>query len=264
MGALAELEVAVQAAREAGAIALDHAARGVELQWKGERDVVTAADLAAQRRIIDRITEAFPGDLVVAEEGRPLPEGEVAGHRRWYVDPVDGTTNFLKGRHWWGVAIAYCDTDDRLVAGATYLPALDELFAAAAGHGATCNGAPIRCSQVDDLGQALCVTGFPGSSAMLEVSQRNLSIWQRLLPKVLSLRATGAVAGDWCSVACGQADAAWTLGVGRWDIAAGIVIAREAGAVVTDLDGAPMHKPATAGVAASPGIHADLLELLSG
>jgi fructose-1,6-bisphosphatase/inositol monophosphatase family enzyme len=256
--------VAVRAAREAGEVAMKHRRAGVQAEFKGVRDVVTAADREAQSVIAARIAEAFPDDGIVGEEGSPPEEAEVVGRRRWYVDPIDGTSNYLKGRYWWGVSIGFCDADDVLSAGAVYLPALGELYTAARGRGAACNGEPIRCSSVTELGHALCSSGFPGAASHLGWSNRNLEAWRDAMGSVLSLRVTGAVAPDWCAVAAGRSDASWTLRVGRWDIAAGIVIAREAGARVTDLDGADIQGPATAGVAAAPGIHGPLLELLAG
>lgn len=259
-----ELEVALAAARAGGAVALDHAARGVRAEWKGAGDLVTAADRAVQEHIVAAVREAFPGDAIVGEEDGPLAEEHVAGTRRWYVDPIDGTSNYLKGRHWWAVSVAYCDPEDRITAGVVHLPVLGETFAAARGAGATRNGEPIRCSPVTHLSEALCCSGFPGAEAMRPVSERNLEAWARVMREVLSVRAMGAVAADWCAVACGMADGSWTMGVGRWDIAAGTIIAREAGATVTDLDGIVMQGPGTAGIAATPAIHVDLLALING
>lgn len=254
-----ELEVAVTAARQAGDLALDLRARGLSAEWKARHDLVTEADRASQQRIADIIARAFPSDGLVGEEGAPPPETEVRGTRRWYVDPVDGTTNFLKDGHWWGVSVAFCDADDRIVAGAVYLPDLARLYAASDGHGATCDGERIRCSDVDALDKALCASGFPTGDDVVDASDANLAVWRRLMRSAQSLRATGAVAPDWCSVASGQTDGAWTLRVGRWDIAAAALIAREAGARVTDLDGNELRGPATAGIAATPGVHAALL-----
>ncbi len=260
--ASSELDVCVSAAREAGGIALDHRATGVRAEWKAARDVVTAADRAAESRIAEIIAAAWPDDLIVGEEGAPAPEAVVAGRRRWYVDPIDGTTNYVKGRSWFGVSVAFCDVDDRITAGAVNMPALGDLYAAASGHGATRNGEPIRCSDVTDISEALCCSGFPGAASMSETSERNIEVWRQVLRVALSVRATGAIAPDWCTVADGQSEASWTLRAGRWDIAAGILIAREAGAVVTDLAGAALEGPANAGIAAAPGIHPTLLSIV--
>ena len=259
----AELDVALEAARNGGRIALEHAARGVRAEWKGAGDLVTAADRAVQEAISSGISAAFPSDIIVGEEGDPPPEEAVRGARRWYVDPIDGTSNYLKGRRWWGVSIAYCDADDRIAAGVVHLPALGETFAGARGAGATRNGEPIRCSPVVDLAEALCCSGFPGAESMRAASEHNLGPWGRVMRRALSMRATGAVAPDWCAVAAGLADGSWTLGGGRWDLAAGTIIAREAGATVTDLDGIALYGPGTAGIVATPGIHAELLALVN-
>lgn len=259
-----ELDLAVRAAEEGGRLAAERLTQGVRAEWKASRDLVTEADRASQARITQLIAEVFPADAVVGEEGSPPAEEVVAGTRRWYVDPIDGTTNFLKGRPWWGVSVAFCDADDDITAGAVYLPVLEQMYAAAAGHGATRNGRPIRCSGVTDLEQALCASGFPTSESAVAASESNLAAWHDLLRRVMSLRVTGAVAPDWASVASGETDGAWAVSVGRWDIAAGALIAREAGARVTDLAGGALRGPATAGLVAAPGIHAQLLEIVAG
>lgn len=258
-----ELDIALAAAHAAGALALEYRAQGVDAEWKGVGDLVTAADRAAEDLIREHIAATFPGDMIVGEEGLLVPEHDVSGRRRWYVDPIDGTTNYLKGRHWWAVSIGFCDTDDTLAAGVVHLPVLEETYAAARGNGATRNDEPIHASAVTDLSEALCTSGFPGAVSYAQVSSRNIEVWEAVMHRALSLRAMGAIAPDFCAVADGRADAAWTLGVERWDIAAGTIIAHEAGAVITDLEGAALSGPGRQALVAAPGIHAALLDLIT-
>lgn len=260
-----EVDVARAAVVRGSEVALEYARAGVRAEWKAVGDVVTAADRAVQSTITEVIAAAYPDDVVVGEEGGPPPsEATLAGVRRWYVDPIDGTSNFLKGRHWWGVSVGFCAADDVLTAGAIALPVLGELFSATRGGGALRNDEPVTCSAVTDFAEALCTSGFPGAAALAEHSEANLEAWRAVLRRALSVRATGAIAPDWCDVACGRSEGSWTRTVGRWDIAAATVIAREAGAVVTDLTGTPITGPAASGLAAAPGIHAELLALVTG
>jgi myo-inositol-1(or 4)-monophosphatase len=252
-----ELEVARDAAHAAGQLLAGLFLQGVQIEHKGDRDLVSVADREAEALIRDRIAAAFPDDLVVGEEGEDVTRAAAAGRRRWYVDPLDGTTNFLKGRRWWGVAIGFCDADDAMRAAVVHLPCWDETFAAARGGGATCNGAPIRCSRVTRLRDALVTSGFSGTDG-----GNNVDRWGRVLREALAVRANGAIAPDLCAVARGTSDGLWTLRAGPWDVAAGMLIAAEAGAAVTDLEGTPVAGPVQALIVAAPGIADALRDLI--
>lgn len=254
-----ELQVALAGAHAAGGLLLELFHAGVETEEKGDRDLVSVADRDAERLVREHIAAVFPNDLVVGEEGEVVSRADAAGRRRWYVDPLDGTTNFLKGRRWWGVSIGFCDADDRMRAGVVHLPCWDETYAAEHGAGATRNGEPVRCSSVATLREALVTTGFPGATGTA-----NVPAWERAMRRALSVRATGALAPDLCAVASGRSDGVWALRPGPWDIAAGMLVASEAGATVTDLDGAPASAPPPTLLAAAPGVHAELLALVNG
>ena len=256
-----ELRVAEDAARAAGGLLLGHYQRGVDAEEKSKGDLVSVADLESQALIRDRIAAEFPADLFIGEEGEGVDEAAARGRRRWYVDPLDGTNNFVKGRRWWGVSIGFCDADDQVVAGVVHVPCWGETFAAGLGMGATRNGQTIRCSTVSELREACVTTGFPGPGPTGEF---NLSAIARVLEWVLDVRAMGAMAPDLCAVACGRADGAWSLRPESWDIAAGMLIAAEAGATVTDLEGQPPNFSGKGLLAATPGIHAELRALIVG
>lgn len=252
-----ELAVAREAAAAASELLLGYFDKGVEAEAKGDRDLVSVADRDAEAVVRRVIAETFPDDLVVGEEGAEVSAAAAAGRRRWYVDPLDGTTNFLKGRRMWGVSIGFCGPDDRVHVGVVTVPRQGETYAAVRGRGATLDGRPLQVSATSEVRDALFTTGSHVDP------QAQLPAWARVMDAALSLRVTGALAPDLCGVAAGESDGLWAVDPGPWDIAAGIVIAAEAGAVVTDLAGAPVGAPHVDGVVvAPPALHADLLRLL--
>lgn len=253
-----ELEVAVAAVEAAGALLLKHFTDGVLAEWKGDRDPVTAADREAEKLIREHIAEAFPDDLVVGEEGAELPEAEVAGRRRWYVDPLDGTVNFLKGRRRWASSVGFCDENDRMRVGAVRLPLWGETYAALDGGGAFCDGSPLRAADTRRLEDALVLVGAVKSERELQGAGP-----AEVAARVLSVRVTGSTVTDLVEVAAGRADAYWSTLPGRWDLAAGLLLVREAGGVTTDLDGRHVLSTAPAVVAAGAGLHGELLTLLT-
>src|SRR5438874_6104431 len=149
------LDAAIEIAREAGQVLLSH--RGVGFELKGDFDLVTAADRASERLVVKRLRERFPKHGIVAEEGG---HAEMHSEFRWYVDPLDGTTNFAHGFPMWNVTLAIARNEE-VIAGAIFDPLNDELFAAECGAGARLNGAPIRVSQARILNESLLATGFP-------------------------------------------------------------------------------------------------------
>lgn len=220
-----ELDVAVYAARQAAKVLVRHFEAGVTAEWKGDRDPVSVADREAEELVRGLLAEAFPDDLIVGEEGNAPSEEVVSSRRRWYVDPLDGTTNFLKRWERWAVSIGFCDDDDVMKAGVVLQPLTDEVFTAVRGQGAHRNGVPISVSGVTRLHDALLVTG---------TKPHVLADIEQLWPTVLTGRVTGSTALDLCEVARGRADIHVSSNQGRWDLAAGSVIAAEAGAVVLD------------------------------
>jgi myo-inositol-1(or 4)-monophosphatase len=250
------LDLARDLAERAGALALSmREGVLVEATKSTPTDVVTAADSAAEALVVEGLRAARPGDGVLGEEG-----ADDAGSTgvRWVVDPVDGTVNFLYGLPQWAVSIA-AEVDGEVVAGIVRDPSKDETYAAVRGGGATLNGRPLRCSGVTDLSQALVATGFSYDSRRRAAQAAHLTT---LLPRVRDIRRLGAGALDLCAVAAGRVDAYYEQAMSYWDWAAGALIAREAGAVVGGLRGRPESSALV--LAAGPGVHAALDDLLSG
>jgi len=217
-------------------------------------DPVTEFDRAAEALIVDTLRVARPDDSIVGEEG-----AEHAGSSglEWHIDPIDGTANFVYDLPAWCTSVAVVD-DRGPLAGAVYVPVTDELFSAARGGGATRNGEPIRCSTASQLATALIGTGFSYSPTIRELQARRLVA---LLPQVRDVRRFGSAALDLCMVACGRLDAYFEEHLNSWDLAAGVLIASEAGAITSNFPGGPAGADAT--VAAAPGLHESLLALIA-
>lgn len=194
-------------------------------------DVVTEFDRASERLIVGGILDARPHDGIVGEEGTSTTGTSGVD---WLVDPIDGTTNFLYGLPGWAVSIAAA-TADGTEMGVVYAPTTDELFTAIRGRGALLDGRPIRCSTTTDLGLALVATGF---SYLPERRALQAARIAALLPHVRDLRRVGAAATDLCSLAAGRVDIYFEEYLGPWDMAAGALIAAEAGCALGGLDGA--------------------------
>jgi fructose-1,6-bisphosphatase/inositol monophosphatase family enzyme len=217
-------------------------------------DMVTEFDGAAERMILAALEAARPDDGYLGEEGAARPGSSGVS---WLIDPIDGTTNLLYDLPGWAVSIAAC-TEAGPVAGAVFVPATDELFSAALGHGAHLNGRSIRCRAHTDVATALVGTGFAYQPATR--AEQGLLV-AALLPRVRDIRRYGSAAVDLCSVAAGRLDVYVEEALNPWDLAAGEIIAREAGATVTDLDGGPVRPESV--LACSPGLHGAFVELLA-
>jgi len=252
----AELDVAVAAARTAGAIQLDGLGREHAVTHKSSAvDLVTAVDLACEEAIRAAITAAFPDDSILGEE-----EGATRGRsgRRWIVDPLDGTLNYAHGFPVFAVSIGL-EADGELVAAAILEPVRDEMFTAVVGGGARLNGTPIGVSDRAPLGSALLATGFAYAS---REDGSNLPLFHAALARCRGVRRAGAAAVDMAYTAAGRLDGFWELALKPWDTAAGTLLIREAGGVVTDGSGAPHVPGAPAVVAAGPTLHPELLSTL--
>ncbi|RJF68987.1 inositol monophosphatase [Deinococcus cavernae] len=250
------LQVAVQAARRAGAIHLEHLGRVHQVTSKSTHsDLVTEVDGLAERAIREVIAAAFPSHAVLGEEGGQHGTGDY----RWVVDPLDGTVNYAHGFPVFCASVALEFREESMVA-AVFDPTRDELFTATRGGGAFLNGQPIRVSGTPRLTTpALVSTGFPYDLT----GERNLAHVVNLLRLGVPVRRPGAAALDLCNVACGRMDAYWELGVKRWDVAAGALIVQEAGGHVTDAHGTPtLHGEMI--VASNTQLHAHLLDILNG
>ncbi|MEQ1788145.1 MAG: inositol monophosphatase family protein [Acidimicrobiales bacterium] len=248
--------LAERVARDAGALLLEGADRArAEVSTKSTgTDMVTEMDRASEALITAGLLGARPDDGILGEEG---VDSRGTSGVRWVVDPLDGTTNYLYGFPGYNVSIA-AEVDGQAVVGVVFDVVRHEVFSAVRGAGATRDGAPIRCSEATRLGDALVGTGF---SYEPDRRRHQAQVLVDVLPRVRDLRRQGAAALDLCSVACGRLDAYWEKGLAPWDLAAGGLIAAEAGAVVRALAGGP--PVAGSVVAAAPGVADAMLELLA-
>jgi myo-inositol-1(or 4)-monophosphatase len=254
------LATCVTAAAKAAEHIRAGAARRPELQWqtKSAADFVSEVDHAAEHALADIVRGRHPEATLIAEEFSP---DAVGGQGLVFVaDPLDGTTNFLHGFPWYAVSIAAM-VDGELAAGAILNAATGELFTATAGGGARRAGQPITVSKVDDPPRALIGTGFPFKPGNPH-TDRYLQLLPRVMLQTAGIRRAGAAALDLADVACGRFEAFWEMTLAPWDIAAGILLIREAGGVVTDLDGSPCPVAHTSVVAGNPQMHAWLLDRL--
>ena len=248
-------DLAASAARAAGILllaGLDQVRTDVQTKSSGT-DMVSEMDRAAEASIVAALLGARPDDGMLGEEGTVRPGSSGV---RWVVDPLDGTTNYLYGLAGFGVSIA-AELDGVVVAGVVLDVVRDELFAATLGGGATRDGHPIAASPATELATSLVATGFSYDAARRGAQAAALV---EVVPRVRDIRRFGAAAVDLCSVACGRVDAYFERGLAPWDLAAGGLIASEAGAVVTDFDGGPARAGSV--VASAPGIASELRALL--
>ena len=252
--------LAVELAIEAGSLAYE-GRRGLGVGQPVAHDTkstptdpVTEFDRAAEALIVRTLRERRADDSIVGEEG----SGHVGtSGLEWHVDPIDGTVNFVYDLPAWCTSVGVVDEHGPL-AGAVYVPVTDEVFSAARSAGATRNGAPIRCSSASDIDIALIGTGFNYSPATRTRQAERLAA---LLPHVRDVRRYGSAALDLCMVACGRLDAYFEEHLNSWDLAAGVLIAAEAGATTSNFHGGAADTEAV--VAAAPGIHTALISLIT-
>ena len=316
------LQVAIEAAREAGAILLAEYARPVKISYKGDVDLVTEADRRSEDAVVAKLRTHFPKHIVVAEEGTgheylrnaelrtqnaelrseltadslqltAKPEGvdtlktgrgaedareEKGGvearsgasnlkprtsnlQYRWYVDPLDGTTNFAHGYPCFAVSIALAEAAqdgadaEELLAGVVYNPVSDEMFTAARGEGAYLNGKRIGVSKVERLATSLLGTGFPSHK---RTQNPNIHYYWEFTLASHGVRRDGSAALDLCMVACGRFDGFWEFGLKPWDTAAGVLIVREAGGIVSDLEGRPYALGGASILASNGRVHEEM------
>ena len=229
------LEVALTAAREAGVVVRADFSRPKKVKYKGEVDLVTETDRRAEEIIVGHIRRNFPDHAIVAEEGS---EGAAAGAKYcWYVDPVDGTTNFVHGYPCVGISIGLLE-DGKPIAAAVMNPIVGELFSAAKGEGAFLNGEPIRVSPVEKLSESLVITGFPTDQRKKSI---NMDFYWEFTLRSHGVRRDGSAALDLASVAAGRLEGFWEFGLKSWDTAAGILLVTEAGGTVSDFANRPFQ-----------------------
>jgi len=249
--------VAVMAARRAGAVLIRHLNKldKLTVEKKGHNDFVSEADRAAERAVIDVILKHYPDHAVLAEESGRQGESDTV----WIIDPLDGTTNFLHGFPQFCVSIGV-EVNGRIEHGVVYDPMRQELFSASRGDGAQLDGRKIRVSGSTLLEQALIGTGFPFRQAGAEAGPY-LEMLGKVIRHTAGVRRPGAAALDLCYVAAGRLDAFWETGLKAWDLAAGSLIIREAGGIVSGLDGSENYLESGHVLAGTPKIYAGLAKL---
>ena len=248
---------------EAGGLLRDFYRRGVVTEYKGDVDLVTEADRASEKLIVQRLHEVFPEHGVYGEEGT---RSHIDSEYRWYIDPLDGTTNFAHGFPVFCVSmglerrapsLATAD-DGELVAGVIYDPLRDELFVAEKGKGAYLNGGPIHVSKIDELGEALLATGFPSRKRH---DNPNVHFYHEFTLRSHGVRRAGSAALDLAYTACGRVDAYWEFNLNPWDTSAGALLVMEAGGTMTSFDGSPFRLDSGEVLATNGRLRGELIAL---
>jgi myo-inositol-1(or 4)-monophosphatase len=248
------LEIAVKAAKLAGQIIVERLGKisKKDINLKKASDFVTVADKESEKIIIDTIKEHFPDHLFLAEESLKERGGETY---RWIIDPLDGTTNYIHGYPVFSISIAL-EYKEEIIVGVILDPLRNELFWTEKGTGAYLNCLPIEVSKMN-VGESLVATGFPFRSK--EMVDTYLKLFKNIFLKVSDLRRAGSAALDLAYVACGRCDGFFELGLSPWDVAAGSLLMKEAGGIVTDLGGGNDYIWTGNIVAGNPLVHREIL-----
>ncbi|MDD2694365.1 MAG: inositol monophosphatase family protein [Anaerolineales bacterium] len=254
---MSHLSVAIDAARVAGRILRQQFAIPLNIDYKGEINIVTEVDRKSETILQEMLAAAYPDYGFLGEEG---VNNHQAHGARWIVDPLDGTTNYAHGFPFFAASIAL-EQAGEVVLGVVYNPVLDELYTAEKGAGARLNGNPIRVSTTGELGKALVGSGFPYDAWTTD--QDNVATWARFVKSALSVRCDGAAALDLCHVAVGRLDAFWERDLAPWDMAAGALIAAEAGGAISACDGSPFHLGQPGILADNGRLHDKMLEIIN-
>ena len=250
------IDLLIEWARAAGAILRSGLGTAFQVDFKGEIDLVTEMDRRSEDYLIGQVRAHFPDHAIVSEEAGSL-DGSTGC---WYIDPLDGTMNYAHGVPIFSVSIAYAE-GDQILLGVVYDPMQDECFSAELGGGAFLNGRPIHVNSQASLEQAFLVTGFPYDIRRTDFN--NIELFGRLLLQAQSVRRLGSAALDLGYVAAGRFDGYWEIRLKPWDLAAGALIAAEAGAVVTSFEGHPQYLRSPYGIVVSnPVLHPQLLQAL--
>ena len=239
-------------AREAGALLVEYFKQHVKIEYKGDADLVTAADRNSEILIRERIKTRWPSHDILGEEQGLVDTGS---DYRWYVDPLDGTTNFAHGFPVFCVSLAL-EYQKRRIAGVVYDPTRNELFAAEQGSGAYLNQHRIQVSKIAKLSESLVATGFPSHKRH---KNPNIHFYHQITLRTHGVRRAGSAALDLCYVASGRFDAFWEFNLNPWDTAAGVLIAEEAGGKVTDFKGGPFQIDSRETLASNHLLHPSLL-----
>jgi len=257
-----EMDIAARAvpiALEAGSLLLGFFERGVATEYKGDVDLVTEADRASEKRITERLSQIFPGHGIYGEEG---VRQRIDSEYRWYVDPLDGTTNFAHSFPVFCVSLGLehrpPGQESQLIAGVIYDPTRDELFVAQKGLGAWRNGRRVHASKTAHLAEALLSTGFP--SRKRHVSP-NIHFYQEFTLRSHGVRRAGSAALDLAYTACGRVDGFWEFHLNPWDTAAGALLVMEGGGAITRFDGAPFRLDSSEVLASNGLLQKELVAL---
>lgn len=238
-------------AREAGALLMSYFGK-VSIEYKGDADLVTVADRTSEKLIVEHIRQQWPEHDIMGEEGS---RRETGSDYRWYVDPLDGTTNFAHGYPVFCVSMGLEYKSER-IAGVIYDPTRDEMFSAAMGAGAQLNGRAIHVSRTARLAESLVATGFPSHKRH---KNPNIHFYHQITLRSHGVRRAGSAALDLCYVACGRYDAFWEFNLNPWDTAAGVLICQEAGGRVTNFSGGPFSIDSRQVLASNTLLHEEML-----
>ena len=250
------LESAIEIAHQAGSLLRYYFERHVRVELKGAFDLVTEADRASEKLIVEALKARYPEHSILAEEGSGH---ESASEYRWYVDPLDGTTNFAHGYPVWNVTLAI-EKAGEVIAGVIFDPSRDELFTCEKGGGAFLNGRRIHVSRNAKTEDSLFSTGFPSRRRHLNV---NIHFYHQLAMASHGVRRGGAAAIDLAYVACGRLDGFWEFGLSPWDMAAGKLLVEEAGGIVTDMKGGKHQLKAPDIMADNGAIHEEVVTMFT-
>ncbi len=241
-------------AHEAGRLLMTYFDRRIGFEYKGDADLVTAADRASEKLIVEKLRAPYPAHEIVGEEGTRDNTGQ--SEYRWFVDPLDGTTNFAHGYPVFCVSIGL-EFQGRLIVGILYDPTRDEMFTAEQGRGAQLNGKPIHVSRTAKLNESILGTGFPSHKRH---QNPNIHFYHQLTLRSHGIRRAGSAALDLVNVACGRYDGFWEFNLNPWDTSAGVVLVREAGGVVTKFDGSDFDIASREVLASNGLLHEELKE----
>jgi myo-inositol-1(or 4)-monophosphatase len=252
-------------ARQAGALLRGFYAKGVATEYKGDVDLVTEADRASEKLIVEKLKAAFPAHGVYGEEGTRFG---LDREYRWYIDPLDGTTNFAHGFPAFCVILGLerraaglaADADGEIVAGVIYDPLRDEMFSAERGKGAWLNGKRISVSKTSTLQESLTGTGFPSQKRH---SSPNVHFYQEITLRSHGVRRAGSAGLDLAYVACGRLDGFWEFNLNPWDTSAGVLLVEEAGGAVTHFDGSRFTLDSREVLATNRLIHGEMVHLFT-